>query len=61
VYIALAYPLGDHTGGPPFAVDPDELIGLLQARGFALVRREWPEESVERRRGREELVVMARR
>ncbi len=58
VYIALAYPVGEFAGGPPFAVDPDELIGLLAVRGFALVRRERPEESVERRQGLEELVEM---
>lgn len=57
-YIALAFPLGDHEGGPPFAVDTDELVGLLAARGFVLERREWPADSVPGRAGREELVVM---
>jgi SAM-dependent methyltransferase len=60
VYIALAYPIGDYEGGPPFAVDPDELVGLLERRGFELLRREFRTESVERRRGQEELVVMKR-
>lgn len=60
LFIALAYPIGDFSGGPPFAVDPDELIGLLERRGFELVRRAWPAESVGRRRGVEELVVMRR-
>jgi hypothetical protein len=41
-------------------VDPDELVDLLARRGLELVQRAWPEESVEQRRGREELVVLRR-
>jgi len=59
-YLALAFPIGTFDGGPPFAVDPDELVDLLARRGLELVRREWPDESVEQRRGREELVVMVK-
>jgi methyl halide transferase len=57
-FVGLAYPTDDHPGGPPFAVDPDELIGLLKQRGLETVRREIPPDSVARRAGREELIVM---
>ena len=29
-YIALAFPLDDHEGGPPFAVDADVLIKAME-------------------------------
>jgi len=57
-FVGLAYPIDDHKGGPPFSVDPDELIALLQQRGLEPVRREVPPDSVARRTGREELIVM---
>jgi hypothetical protein len=58
VYIALAMPIGDWTEGPPFAVNPDELVRLLQTRGLALMRREFPQDSIPPRRGREELLLL---
>ncbi len=58
MYIALAIPLDDHAGGPPFAVNADELIGLMEERGLKLVRREFPEDSIKPRKGKEELIVM---
>lgn len=59
-FVGLVFPISNHAGGPPFGVDPDELIGLLAARGFVLERREYPQDSIEPRKGREELVVMRR-
>jgi SAM-dependent methyltransferase len=58
VYVALAFPVIDRRGGPPFAVSPDELIELLEARGLTLQHREIPADSVEGRRGYEELLVL---
>jgi SAM-dependent methyltransferase len=57
-YIALAFPIGHHAGGPPFAVRVDEILTLFGARGFAVARRETPPDSVPQRRGREELLVL---
>lgn len=58
IYIALAFPLGDHVGGPPFAVNADELIELMEPRGMKLLHREFPPDSIKPRKGREELIVM---
>lgn len=57
VYIDLAFPLDGHTGGPPFAVTESEVMDLFQKRGFKLVSRKKPEESVSQRRDVEELFV----
>lgn len=57
-YLGLMFPLGNHTGGPPFAVSPDELIGDLIPRGFHLLHREFPAASIRPRKGREELIVL---
>lgn len=57
-YVALAFPLSDHTGGPPFAVNADELIALFEVRGFVLRRREIHPATIKPRKGREELIVM---
>lgn len=61
VYIALAFPLDEHVGGPPFAVNADELIARMQARGLQLLRREIPASSVKPRKGREELLIIGKR
>jgi hypothetical protein len=45
-------------GGPPFAVDSNTLIRLLENRGFSLEHREIPPDSIKPRRGREELIVL---
>lgn len=58
-YIALAFPTGGFTGNPPFAVNADELIALMQERGMKLLSRELPHDSVKPRKGREELIVMS--
>lgn len=57
VYIDLAFPLDGRTGGPPFAVRDSELLGLYLKRGFKLLTREKPFDSVLPRSGAEELFV----
>jgi hypothetical protein len=57
MYISLAYPLRQQQGGPPFAVTVSELLQLFQERGFQLIEREKPTDSVPRRRGAEELLM----
>jgi SAM-dependent methyltransferase len=57
IYISLAFPLTQRTGGPPFAVAVPELLDLFQERGFKLIEREQPSNSVQRRRGAEELLI----
>ena len=57
-YVALAFPVGNHTAGPPFAVDPQEMIAALTAHGLQLRRQERPANSVPARRDSEELIVM---
>jgi SAM-dependent methyltransferase len=56
LYIDLAFPLDDHKGGPPFAVSLPELFTLFESRGFTLVQRETPTDSVPQRKGLEELM-----
>jgi SAM-dependent methyltransferase len=60
-YIALAFPIGRRSGGPPFFVTPDELIHPLNERGFKLVLREIPDDSVPGREGIEELLVLRKK
>jgi hypothetical protein len=43
--------------GPPFAVTVSELSCLFEERGFKLIEREKPANSVPRRRGAEELLL----
>jgi methyl halide transferase len=57
VYIDLAFPLDGRAGGPPFAVPESELLNLYRERGFNLLSREVPVDSVLPRRGAEELFV----
>lgn len=59
-YIALAFPTDGQDGGPPFTVSPEELIALLQKRAFTLQQRQTPPDSVPRRRGREELMILTK-
>jgi SAM-dependent methyltransferase len=58
LYVALAFPIGGRSGGPPFVVSPDELIDPLGDRGFELVLREVPNDSVPGREGIEELIIL---
>jgi methyl halide transferase len=57
IYIDLAFPLDGRKGGPPFAVSVTEILSLFQARGFKLISREKPVDSVKPRRHAEELFL----
>jgi SAM-dependent methyltransferase len=57
IYIDLAFPLDQRKGGPPFAVTEAEIFDLFQKRGFKLLSREIPVESVSPRRHAEELFI----
>src|SRR5215216_6624244 len=57
IYIDLAFPLDGRTGGPPFAVSAAEILDLFQKRGFKLLSREVPTDSISPRRGAEELFI----
>lgn len=57
LYIDLAFPLGTHIGGPPFAVATLEIVALMKSRGLALLSREAPLASIPQRVGCEELLV----
>lgn len=56
--IALLFPVWDRSGGPPFAVSPDQFESLIGARGFEILHRETPADSVSSRQGLEELLVL---
>ena len=57
LYVHLAFPLGTHEGGPPYAVVADGIVFMFERRGFVLVEREMPADSVPSRCGREELLI----
>jgi len=57
MYIDLAFPLDDRAGGPPFAVTESEIFNLFESRGFKLIAREQPEDSVKPRSHAEELFI----
>jgi SAM-dependent methyltransferase len=57
LFIDLAYPLDGRTNGPPFGFSAGELLGLFEERGFKLLSREKPEDSISRRKEAEELFV----
>jgi SAM-dependent methyltransferase len=56
-HIHLAFPLGKREGGPPFAVLADGVEFMFERRGFTLVEREVPPDSVPSRCGCEELLI----
>ena len=58
LYIALAFPIGQRPGGPPFVVQPDDMIELLSEQGFNLQHREFPFDSVPSRQNIEELIIL---
>ena len=58
LYISLAFPISQHTGGPPFSVPLPEVLSLFRERGFKLVERKVPSDSVPARRGAEELLLL---
>ena len=57
IYIDLAFPLDERKGGPPFAVTEAEIFDLFQKRGFTLLSREKPAESISPRKYAEELFI----
>ena len=57
-YIMLAFPIGRRSGGPPYVVQPDAIVALYAERGFVLLQREAPADSVPGRKGYEELLVL---
>lgn len=57
LYIDLAFPLDGRVGGPPFAVSVTQVVRLFEERGFKLIARETPIDSVAARRGKEELLI----
>lgn len=57
IYIDLAFPLDGRKGGPPFAVTEAEIFDLFKMRGFKLLSREKPADSVSPRRHAEELFI----
>jgi SAM-dependent methyltransferase len=57
LYIDLAFPMDDRPGGPPYSVSEEELVPLFRDRGFELVSREAPTDSVAQRRQAEQLFI----
>ena len=57
MYIDLAFPLDGRKGGPPFAVSAAEVLDLFRGRGFQLLSREKPVDSISARRNTEELLL----
>jgi len=57
MYIDLAFPLDGRKGGPPFAVSAAEVLDLFRGRGFKLLSREKPVDSISARRNAEELLL----
>jgi SAM-dependent methyltransferase len=61
MYVDLAFPLDGRKGGPPFAVSATEVLDLFQARGFTLLSRDKPVDSISARRGAEELFLFQKK
>jgi len=59
-YIILAFPIGTRPGGPPYAVQPENIVALYEQRGFLLEHRETPPDSVAGRKGYEELLILSK-
>jgi len=57
VYIDMVFPLDGRAGGPPFSVSEEEVMSLFTQRGFALLWREKPEDSIAPRKHAEELFI----
>ena len=56
-FIDLAFPLDGRPGGPPYSVSETEIFDLFSERGFSLLSREKPADSVPPRRRAEELLI----
>jgi SAM-dependent methyltransferase len=59
-YVILAFPIGRRAGGPPYVVQPQAIIDLFVGHGFTLHFREVPFDSVQQRKGHEELLMLER-
>lgn len=57
-FVGMAFPIGKRPGGPPFVVQPDEMIARFARRRLSLVRREKPADSEPSRQGIEELLIL---
>jgi SAM-dependent methyltransferase len=57
LFIDLAYPMDERKQGPPFGFSDKELAGLFEKRGFTLLSREKPADSIKPRKGAEELFI----
>lgn len=55
--VALLFPTDGRTGGPPFAIDPEEAQQLFTAVGLELIRSEVPKDSHPARAGKELLAL----
>jgi SAM-dependent methyltransferase len=60
-YIILAFPISNHPGGPPYAVQAEAIIELFADRDFSIELREFPTDSVASRKGYEELLILRKR
>jgi len=56
-YIDMAFPLDGRAGGPPFSTSENEVLSLFTERGFKLLTREKPEDSIKPRKHAEELFI----
>jgi len=61
LFIDLAYPMDKRPGGPPFGFSAEELLGLFDERGFKLLSREKPVDSIKPRRHAEELFIFQKK
>lgn len=57
-YVILAFPIGSRPGGPPYSLQPDDIIQLYSQKGFSLKSRETPFDSAPGRAGYEQLLIM---
>lgn len=60
VLVALFYTHG-RAGGPPWGATVEEIVARLEAHGFAIEHCETPEDSVDKRRGDETLIMAQKR
>ncbi len=56
-FIDLAFPLDERPGGPPYSISETEIFDLFSERGFNLLSREKPADSISPRRRAEELLI----
>lgn len=61
IWIALAFPIGRRPGGPPYVVQPDQVVERMNEHEFSLLTRSMPADSAPSRQGIEELLIMQRK